>query len=383
MTRREIVERAITFSNPPRVPLKFDVVGVNDCYDVWTRDPTGWSWEFEGKTVDEWGCVWRRSEVQNTGQVVGHPLQDLAALGDYGWPDPDAPERYRGFEQQLAGAGDRFVMFCFGHGIFERLHMLRGMSETMMDFYRHPNETHELIERILDHHLRVLRNCVKIAENHRLEAGATRPEGEDHRLEAGATQLEGGATRLPIHAAAMADDWGLQDRAFVNVKLFREFFKPRYRRWFDEIKAAGLHPWMHSCGRINDVLEELIDCGLEVINPQQPNVVGIDEISARYRGRICFESIVDTQSTLPRGTYEEICAQARELLDKWGTPRGGFIASDYNDAEAIGVTLDRRRVMFAAFAERGGYPGYEEILARVGQAPPGHSWGRGTGVESG
>ena len=57
MTSREIVERAITFNNPPRMPLKFDVVGVNDCYDVWTHDPIGWTWEFEGRRADEWGCV--------------------------------------------------------------------------------------------------------------------------------------------------------------------------------------------------------------------------------------------------------------------------------------------------------------------------------------
>ena len=56
MTSREIVERAITFNNPPRLPMKFDVVGVNDCYDVWTHDPTGWSWEFEGEATDEWGA---------------------------------------------------------------------------------------------------------------------------------------------------------------------------------------------------------------------------------------------------------------------------------------------------------------------------------------
>jgi hypothetical protein len=135
---------------------------------------------------------------------------------------------------------------------------------------------------------------------------------------------------------------------------------------------------MHSCGRINDILEELIDCGLEVINSQQPTVVGIDEFSRRFRGRICFESIVDTQSTLPRGTYEEIRAQAHELLEKWGTPQGGFIASDYNDAEAIGVTLDRRRVMFEAFAEKGGYPNYKQILVQTSEALVGHSYGRAT-----
>lgn len=351
MTRREIVERTITFNNPPRLAMKFDVVGVNDCYDVWTVDPSGWNYGFSGRTADEWGCIWDRTDVSNTGQCVGHPLQDWSALADYRWPDPDDPRRYEGFEEQLAGAGDRFVMFCFGHGIWERLHMLHGMTETLMDFYVEPEKIHETIERILDFHLRVFRNCLRIA-------------------------------RGRMHAAAMADDWGLQDRAFISVELFREFFKPRYKRWFDEIKAVGLHPWMHSCGRINDLLEELIDAGLEVINPQQPNTVGIDEISRRFRGRICFESIVDTQSTLPRGTYDEIRRMARELVDKWGTPRGGFIASDYNDAEAIGVTFDRRIVMFEAFAERGGYPGYREIVARAERPLAGHSWGRATSAPS-
>jgi len=346
MTRKEIVERAITFNNPPRLPMKFDVVGVNDCYDVWTRDPTGWNWSFQGELADEWGCVWQRSDVQNTGLVRGHPLLDLARLKDYQWPNPEDLRRYRGFEEQLAGAEDRFVMFCFGQGIFERLHMLHGMSETLMDFYLEPQAMHEMLDRILDHHIRVFRQCCKIANGR-------------------------------IHAAAMADDWGLQDRAFLKVETFREFFKPRYEKWFDEIKAAGAHTWMHSCGRTNEIIEELIDAGLEVANLQQPNVVGIDEISKRYQGRICFESIVDTQSTLPRGTYDEIRAQARRLLDAWGTPKGGFIASDYNDAEAIGVTLDRRRVMFEAFAEKGGYPDYKGILDRTAAgAVGGHSYGR-------
>ncbi len=347
MSRREIVERAITFNNPPRLPMKFDVVGVNDCYDVWTTDPTGWSWAFQGEAADEWGCVWRQTDVANTGQVTGHPLRDLAAMKDHPFPDPLNPARYEGFERQLEGAQDRFVMFCFGHGIFERLHMLHGLAETLMDFYRRPKEMHELIERILEHHIQVLRRCA---------------------------QLAGGR----MHAAAMADDWGLQDRAFINLKLFREFFKPRYQRWFAEIKSAGMHPWMHSCGHINEVVEELIDAGLEVINMQQPNTVGIDEISRRYRGRICFESIVDTQATLVRGTLDEIRSEARELLGKWGTERGGFIASDYNDAEAIGSTLEARRAMFEAFAEKGGYPGYREILEQTGAALTGHSWGRHT-----
>jgi len=347
MDRKEVVERAITFNNPPRLPMKFDVVGVNDCYDVWTPDPTGWSFDFQKQMHDEWGCLWGKSEVSNSGQVVGHPLKDWTDLASYKWPDPDHPARYEAFEAQVAGAEDRFVMFCFGQGIWERLHMLRGMENAFMDFYTDPEAVHEVIGRVLDHHIRVFRNCVSIAGNR-------------------------------IHAAAMADDWGVQDRAFISVDMFREFFKPAYKKWFDAIKAAGCHTWMHSCGRINDLVEDLIDVGLEVINNQQPNTVGIDDFGGRYRGRVCFEAIVDTQNTLPRGTYDEIRAEAHHLLDAYGTPKGGFIASDYNDAEAIGVTYDRRLIMFEAFAEKGGYPDYKEILARAEKPLAGHSWGRAT-----
>ncbi len=347
MTRKEIVERAIMFNNPPRLPMKFDIVGVNDCHDVWTPDPTGWSWDFDDEATDEWGCLWRRTGVSNTGQVVKHPLTDLGRLADFTWPDPDDPRRYADFEQQLAGAEDRFVMFCFGHGIFERLHMLTGLSVAMMSFYNRKDEVHEILDRVLDHHLRVFRKCMEIA------AGR-------------------------IHAAAMADDWGMQDRAFISGATFEEFFKPRYQRWFDEIKAAGAHTWMHSCGRINDILEHLIDCGLEVINSQQPETVGLEEFGNRFRGRICFEAIVDTQSTLPRGTHDEIRAQARQLVDTYGTPEGGFIASDYNDAAAIGVTDDRRLVMFEAFAEKGGYPDYRRLVESYTGSRKGHSWGRQT-----
>ena len=349
MTSREIVKRAITFDNPPRMPMKFDIVGVNDCYDVWTPDPTGWTWDFGRQRDDEWHCGWEHSDVSNSGQVVRHPLTDWSNLSDYVFPDPDDERRYAGFKEQFEPAGDRFVMFCFGHGLWERFHMLRGMQNAMLDFYTEPDRTHELIDRILQHHLRVFDNCVRIA---------------------------GGR----IDGAALADDWGMQNAAFISVDHFQQFFKPAYKKLFDRIKAAGCHTWMHSCGRINDVVEDLIDAGLEVINNQQPNTVGIDDFGGRYRGRICFEAIVDTQNTLPAGSMDEIRTEAEKIVKSYGTEQGGFIASDYNDAEAIGVTTERRLVMFEAFARLGNYPNYEEILKQWKPPSGAHSWGRNTAV---
>ncbi len=76
---------------------------------------------------------------------------------------------------------------------------------------------------------------------------------------------------------------------------------------------------------------------------------GIEEIGRRYRGRICFESLCDIQHTLPFKSHADIEEEAQLLLASWATPDGGFILIDYGDGEAIGVSLERKRVMLDAF----------------------------------
>jgi uroporphyrinogen decarboxylase len=317
MTRAEIVRRAIDFDRPPRLPMKFEIFGYNDCYDVWTRCES----EFDrmGVGCDEWGCRWERSEVHNMGQIKGHPIADVAQAAAFTFPDPDAEYRYGDLDQKLEAAEDRYVMFCGGNGIFERSHFLCGMSPLLEALYVCPDEVAHLISRIGDFHIRVLQNVLEIA-------------------------------RGRIHSVAWADDWGTQQATFISPPAFGRFFKPIYERMFDVAHEHGLHTWLHSCGRVNAFVGDLIEIGLNVINLQQPRTVGIAEIGSEYAGRICFESIVDIQSTYPRGTREEINAEAAELLARWNTPAGGFIASDYNDAEAIGTTIERRTWAFEAFA---------------------------------
>jgi len=313
--------------------MKFDVVGFNDCFDVWTRDPTNWSWETAG--LDEWHCRWEKTGVRNTGQVTGHPLEQWDKLSEFEWPDPLNPKRFVGFEEQFSRAGDKFVMFCFGQGLFERAHQLHGYANLSQDFYLEPQKVHEILERILEHHLQVFRRCCQLMPG-------------------------------KMHAAAIADDFGVQDRPAMSIPMFREFFKPRYKRLFAEIREQGMYPWLHSCGKVNDIIEEFLEIGLKVINLQQPNTVGIKEIGDRYRGRICFETLVDIQCTLPFGTPEDIRNEAEALVKNWRTVDGaGLIASDYNDADAIGSTLERRVEMFLAFARLGGIENADDYAQRA------------------
>jgi uroporphyrinogen-III decarboxylase len=204
--------------------------------------------------------------------------------------------------------------------LFERLHALRGFENTLTDLYLERERIEMLADRIVEFDLGIIRNV---------------------------------SQRFPgsIHGLWFTDDWGTQQNVFVRPQLWDEFFKPRYQRIFGAIHAAGWHVWMHSCGKVNAILDRLIEIGVDVINLQQPRALGIEKIGQEFRGRICFESLCDIQHTLPFKGAEEIRQEARLLLDRWATASGGFILSDYGDGAAIGVPLEKKRIMLDAFIE--------------------------------
>jgi hypothetical protein len=149
----------------------------------------------------------------------------------------------------------------------------------------------------------------------------------------------------------MSDDWGTQQAAFVSFDLWMDFFLPRYQRLFDAMHAAGCDVWVHSCGKINEIIEGYIRAGVNVVNVQQPRCLGIEAIGQRYRGRIAFETLADIQHTLPMGNPAEIEADAEAIAAHWALPEGGLVFSDYGDGQAIGVPdLAPKRRMYQAFS---------------------------------
>jgi uroporphyrinogen decarboxylase len=320
---REVVRRAVEFQSPDRIPMRFDACGVNDTHAVNYEQlnvppkPAGTEWR---NWIDEWGCGWVRSEVENMGRVAGHPLADWERLDRHTFPDPYAEARWATLEDQLAGAGEKYVIIGNGFTLWERAFYLHGYESMLADFYLAPDRVHELLDRILNFHLGVCR-------------------------------VIGQRFHGRVHGMGMTDDWGTQQSSTISIPLWRTFFKERYEKLYHAIHKAGMHAWMHSCGRVNDVVGEWIDVGLDVVNLQQPTLLGIEEMGRRYRGRVCFETVVDIQKTLPFGTRGEIEAEAALLLREWGTPEGGFILSDYGDGIAIGVPDERKWWMFEAFKQ--------------------------------
>lgn len=324
MSGYELVRRAIKFDGPERVPMCFGVLGFDDTFwaDLNLAKPHAKEADDSHRITDEWGNVWVTSEMKNIGQCKGHRLESWDALNDYVFPDPDDQDRYVRVEEQLTHAGGKYVLGGYWAALWERAQHLRGMANVMMDLYLEEERLSRLLDRILDFHVRVMDQLGR---------------------------RFGGR----IHGYSTTDDWGTQNATLISPELFDKYFAPRYRKWNEAAHRNGMHSWLHTCGKVNAFLGRFRACGFDVVNLQQPRLLGIEEVGRQHRGKMCFLSLVDIQRTLTKGTPEEIRAEARLLLEKWGTPQGGFIVGDYGDGEAIGVSLDRKQIMFDAFMEYG------------------------------
>jgi len=322
VTSHEIIRRAIEFESPPRIGIRFDEVGVNDIYTI----TYGFGKDFRPSEPeeDEWGCVREKTDLPTMGQVKRHPIKTLDDLKRRRFPDADDDSRYEAIEMVLPYADSRYVLAFIDFGLFERLHFLHGFTDSLADFYLNPALIEELLDIILNFKLDLI-------ENLRARFGGK------------------------IHGVTMTDDWGTQQAIFISLPMWQQFFRHRYEKLISAAHDAGMHFWLHSCGRVNELIPDFIKVGLDVINLQQPRALGIEEIGARFRGKICFESLADIQTTLPFGTTEEMEQEARLLLEHWATPEGGFILSDYDDSAAIEVSYEQKKKMFEAFRKAGNF----------------------------
>ena len=151
------------------------------------------------------------------------------------------------------------------------------------------------------------------------------------------------------------DDWGLQTKLMISPQSWRQIWKPRYARVYQAAHEAGMLTFLHSCGHITELLEDLIEAHLQVIQMDQQQNMGVETLSRRFGGRLCFWCPVDIQQTMVHGTLEDIRNYARRLIEAFGSFNGGFIAKWYPSPEAVGHTPERIAAMCEAFVEYGDY----------------------------
>jgi uroporphyrinogen decarboxylase len=318
MTSREVVTKTIRFEKPDRLPIDFPEKYGSDfsfiCGSPWPDDrPQNRS------GVDEWGAVWENIGSSNLGEVKKHPLTDWADFDKLKIPDIRDPRRWEVLKGARERAGDKFLL-ASGCSTYERAHCIRGLENLWVDTLQAPDELGRLIDIFVDMNL--------VAIEHYAKAGAD--------------------------GFIFCDDWGLQNRLMISPASWRAIWKPRYTRIFKAAHDAGLFTFLHSCGYIVDILDDLIDIGLDVIQMDQQENMGLELLSERFGGRITFFSPVDIQKTMAFGTLDEIRAYCGKMVELLSRPEGGFIPRWYSDPKGAGHRMEAVNAMCEEFLRLGG-----------------------------
>jgi uroporphyrinogen decarboxylase len=155
-----------------------------------------------------------------------------------------------------------------------------------------------------------------------------------------------------LDGVTFRDDWGTQQALMISPRLWREFFKPSYARLFEPVRAAGKHVWFHSDGVIDSIIPDLIEIGVQVLNPQV-DVMGKERVAELCGGIICIQGDIDRQFALPHGTPEDVRREVRADIDAFGRHNGGYIGR----GETAGDTpLENLEAMFEEMVCYGAYP---------------------------
>jgi uroporphyrinogen decarboxylase len=158
-----------------------------------------------------------------------------------------------------------------------------------------------------------------------------------------------------VDVVLSGDDVGMQDRMLISPKMWRTWLKPRYADLFARIKAANPDAliFYHSDGAIEPIIPELIEIGVEILNPVQPECMDAVALKQRYGHRLSFWGTLGTQTTFPQGTPAEVRALVRERIKTVGEG-GGLLLAPSHKLEPD-VPWENVEAFFQAIDEFGGY----------------------------
>jgi uroporphyrinogen decarboxylase len=297
MTKREVVKLVLDGQRPPYVPWSLGFTteakaklqqhyGAVDLEDVLQNhllklgSDIGFFEDLGHDRVrDVFGVVWDRRVDKDIGIPEGCVLPQPTLRG-YSFPNPLDARFFADIPQRLARYGNRLRVFQIGFSLYERAWTLRGMQNLLLDFYDHPAFVSELLNAIADY------NIAQVKE----------------------------ALQYDIDAVYFGDDWGQQRGLQMGPVLWRRFIKPVLQRMYAVVRGAGKYVFIHSCGDVDELFDDLLASGVNCFNPFQPEVMDTTALLQKYRGRLTFHGGLSIQRTLPYGTVADVRGETERLL---------------------------------------------------------------------
>jgi uroporphyrinogen decarboxylase len=295
----------------------------------WTPPPSE-----PGTFIDIWGITWRQAfygDGYYYWEQAGHPLAEASIedLESYPWPDPLDPGYTAGLAEEAKTLSEETGYALMGDSGFksfwELAFGLRGLERMLMDLVLNPEFVKILMSKLLEINIAATGRFLDIAGPY-------------------------------IHIFRAGDDIATQRGPLMSPKTYRALIKPVYKEYFDFIKSkTEAKLFYHTCGNVVDLLDDLIEIGVDIINPVQVSAMGdTAELKARFGDRIVFMGGIDTQHVLPHGSVEDVEAEVRRRIHDLG-PGGGFVAAAVHNIQPD-VPPENIIAMAEATRKYGTYP---------------------------
>ena len=283
--------------------------------------------------TDEWGIGWRMPKSGGYYyDMASHPMRDVQSVEDitaFLWPDPTDPQRFNGLRQRARQAHDSGYIVILGGlcaGVTEMHAWLRGYENYYTDFHSQAVLSENIMDKVVDLKMAYWEVALSQAGEY-------------------------------VDVVMEADDMAGQERLLISPRTYRQFIKPRHARLFNFIKTkAPVKLFFHSCGAVRPLLGDLIETGIDIINPVQKSAAGMDlnELKNEFGKDLVFwGGGVDTQRVFSKGSSEQVREDVKRSIDALA-PGGGFIFGTVHNTQAD-VSPENFMTMWETLQDYGGY----------------------------
>ena len=269
-----------------------------------TRKKTDFKKYFSGELpkniiFDEWGIGMIPGSKEHFVEFKYHPLAWCETAEDvykFEWPDVDADYRFEGLEKKVCEYKERgyAVMGELYQTIFEMAWLLRGMEDMLTDFYINEEVAHAICEKLMEIRTRQSEKYAQIG----------------------------------VDIIRLGDDVATQKGPMMSPEIYGKYLKERTRKIISA--AKNINPevliFMHCDGKVEDIVNDFVDIGVDILNPVQPECNDLERIFEQFGYKISFWGAIGTQSTMPFGTSEDVEFKVREVQNVLGKNGGLLIA---------------------------------------------------------
>ncbi len=351
MNNRENQLRAYTFNKPERIPVRYSI-SIASWYNYDTQDleklvlkhkslfPNYIEGSIDKNNLpflpyhikdveytDSWGCVWKTGKFGITGAVVKHSLDNWDKLKTFIPPDPNQRNGWfeidwNNIEKNISTQKEKNEFSSVGlrHGyLLLTLSYMRGFENLIFDMHDEVPELEKLINVLESFNSKVVDKFLSL-----------NPDMVD-----------------------FPEDLGSQKSLLMSPKMFKQYIKPVYRRLMKPVKDRKKLVHMHVDGYVMDIIDDLIECGVDVINPQDL-VNGIDDIQKHIKGRMAINLDVDRQNVTVFGSKKDIDDLIKEEVMKLGSSKGGlslvyglYPGTPLKNAEAVMAAMEKYSLYYS------------------------------------